>query len=100
MSSFLFRRSAVASAGAARTLSTTSSRQFARISIVGHLGETPELHQAANGREVVRYVVASNKGKGENKTTSWWRISAFPEGGSRDYLLSLPKGYVYTLRIS
>ena len=96
MSSFLFRRSATASTSAARAaFSTTSPRAVARLSIVGNLGDTPELRTSANGNEYVRYSVASNTGPRDNRHTSWFSVAAFVEGGRRDFLLSLAKGYVF-----
>ena len=94
MSSFLFRRTALSSTGVARrAFSTTAQRQIARISIVGNLGDTPELQTTGNGRAFVRYVVASNSGRAENRTASWFRVTDFsPAGPRRDYILSLPKG--------
>jgi hypothetical protein len=90
----LFRRATAASAGAARSFSTTSPRSIAKMSIIGNLADTPELHQTSNGRELVRYAVASNTGPRDNRQTSWFRITSFNEGPRRDFLLSLPKGYV------
>ncbi|KAI5465619.1 hypothetical protein BGZ63DRAFT_109583 [Mariannaea sp. PMI_226] len=92
MSSFLFRRSAIASASAARSFSTSSPLSIARITIVGNLADTPELHSTSTGREILRYVVASNSGTRENRKTSWFKVTSFSEGGSRDFLMSLPKG--------
>jgi hypothetical protein len=95
MSSFLFRRAAGVSANAARTFSTTSPRNVARITVVGNLADTPELHQTSTGREVIRYAVASNSGPSSNRQTSWFRIATFTEAGPRrDFMLNLPKGYV------
>ncbi|KFH48879.1 Single-stranded DNA-binding protein-like protein [Hapsidospora chrysogenum ATCC 11550] len=91
-SSMLFRRTTAASAGAARSFSTTSPRSIAKMSIIGNLADTPELHQTSNGRELVRYAVASNTGPRDNRQTSWFRITSFNEGPRRDFLLSLPKG--------
>ncbi|CAG9972073.1 unnamed protein product [Clonostachys byssicola] len=92
MSSFLFRRAAVASASTARAFSTTSPRSIAKISIIGNLADTPELYQTSSGREIVRYAVASNSGPKENRQTSWFRVATFAEGPRRDFMLSLPRG--------
>lgn len=97
MSSFLFRRATAATAGAARAFSTTSPRSVARITIVGHLADTPEAQVSSNTenpREYVRYSVASHSGSKENRQTSWFRVTGFVDGGRKDFLLSLPKGYV------
>ncbi|KAL6869363.1 ssDNA-binding protein, mitochondrial [Amphichorda felina] len=91
-SSMLFRRATAASASAARSFSTTSPRPVAKITIIGNLADTPEIHQTSSGRELVRYAVASNSGPKENRQTSWFRITSFSEGPRRDFMLSLPKG--------
>ncbi|KAL7927985.1 hypothetical protein ACQKWADRAFT_278410 [Trichoderma austrokoningii] len=95
MSSFLFRRATVATAGAARAFSTTSPRSIARITIVGNLADAPEAQIGGteqNPKEYVRYAVASNSGSKENRVTSWFRVTSFVEGPRRDFLLGLAKG--------
>ncbi|EFY93371.1 ssDNA-binding protein, mitochondrial [Metarhizium acridum] len=92
MSSFLLRRAAVASAGAARSFSTSSPRSVARISIIGNLADTPEIQPTSSGREILKYAVASNTGPKDNRQTSWFRVTSFAEGPRKDFLLSLPKG--------
>ncbi|CAG7557681.1 uncharacterized protein FIESC28_07367 [Fusarium coffeatum] len=86
------RRAAVAPAFTARAFSTTSARPLAKITIIGNLADTPEVHPTSTGREVVRYAVASNSGSRENRKTSWFKVTSFAEGPSRDYLMNLPKG--------
>lgn len=106
-SSLLFRRATAASAGAARSFTTTAPRPLAKLTIVGNLADTPEAHQTSSGRELVRYAVASNSGPRENRQTSWFRVTSFSEGPRKDFMLSLPKGcvpstapfeYIYTWR--
>lgn len=93
MSSLLARRAAAAPRFAARAFSTTPSRPVARMTIVGHLADTPELQATSTGREILKYAVASNSGPKDNRHTSWWRVTSFePEGPRRDFLTSLPKG--------
>ncbi|KAH7328491.1 putative ssDNA binding protein [Stachybotrys elegans] len=92
MSSLMFRRATASAAGAARSFSTSSPRSIARIQIVGNLADTPELQATSTGREIVKFAVASNTGPKENRQTSWFRVTSFREGPTRDYLLSLPKG--------
>ncbi|KAM0436881.1 hypothetical protein ACHAPT_002594 [Fusarium lateritium] len=93
MSFSALRRSVFAApASAARAFSTTSPRSLARITIIGNLADTPELHSTSTGREIVRYAVASNSGPRDNRKTSWFKITSFAEGPSRDYLMNLPKG--------
>lgn len=70
MSSFLFRRATAAMAGAARAFNTTSPRSVARITIVGHLADTPEPQTAGteeDPKEYIRYAVASNSGGKDNR---------------------------------
>lgn len=94
MSASLLLRRGAASA-ARRTFSTSAARPSARIFIIGNLGDAPELHQTPNGRDVVRYVVASASGSKEHRHTSWFRVSCFTsDGPRRDFMLSLRKGYV------
>jgi hypothetical protein len=92
--STVFRRAAPAFA--ARSFSTTTARPLAKITIIGNLADTPEVHPTSTGREVVRYAVASNSGSRENRKTSWFKVTSFAEGPSRDYLMNLPKGYDMT----
>ncbi|OAQ70259.1 primosome PriB/single-strand DNA-binding protein [Pochonia chlamydosporia 170] len=92
MSSFLFRRATAASAGAARSFTTSSPRSVARISIIGNLADTPEIQPTSSGREILKYAVASNSGPKDNRQTSWFRVTSFAEGPRKDFLLSLPKG--------
>ncbi|KAL1862467.1 ssDNA-binding protein, mitochondrial [Diaporthe australafricana] len=90
--SFLARR-AVAAPRAARAFSTTPARPLAKITVVGNLVQTPELQATSTGREVLKYAVASNTGRGENTKTSYFRVTAFEnEGPRRDYFQTLPKG--------
>lgn len=92
-SSLLFRRT-VAATGA-RSFSTSSARSLARVSIIGNLADTPETHQTASGRDVIRYAIASNSGPRDNRHTSWFRVTSFgAEDKRRDFMLSLAKGYV------
>ncbi|CAG8113295.1 unnamed protein product [Penicillium salamii] len=77
----------------ARAFSTSPAHSLARLTLTGRLGAEPELQTTANGTEVVRYSVGTNHGRGDNRQTSWFRISNFvPEGAQRDYILGLQKG--------
>lgn len=91
----LFRRAAAPSASIARAFSTSSPRSIARISIIGNLADTPEVFTTQSGREIVKYAVASNSGPKDNRQTSWFRVTSFVEGPRKDFLLTLPKGYVH-----
>lgn len=96
--SFLARR-AVAAPRVARAFSTTPARPVAKITLIGNLAGPPELSATSTGREILKYAVASNTGRGENQKTSWFRVTSFEnEGPRRDYFQSLPKGCVYIYR--
>lgn len=92
--SFVARRAAVAAPRlTTRAFSSTPARPVAKLTIVGNLAGPPELTTTTNGREILKYAVASNTGRGENQKTSWFRVTAFEnEGPRRDYFQSLPKG--------
>ncbi|KAL7950488.1 hypothetical protein V8C42DRAFT_306659 [Trichoderma barbatum] len=95
MSSFLFRRATVATAGAARAFSTSSPRSVARITIIGHLADSPEGLTGGNPenpKEYVRYTVASNSGPKDSRQTSWFRVTGFVEGPRKDFIMGLAKG--------
>ncbi len=82
MSSFLLRR-AVAAPLAKRAFSTTGPRSVARITIVGHLADTPEVQATSTGHDVLKYAVASNSGPKDNRHTSWFRVASFETEGPR-----------------
>lgn len=88
------RRSASAIPLATRAFSTTRSAQLARITIVGRLGTDPEVVELQNNSNpLVKYVVGSDSGPRDNRTTSWFRVAAFPpEGPVRDAVMGLTKG--------
>jgi single-stranded DNA-binding protein len=75
-----------------RAFAATQRTPLARMSLIGRLGADPELVNTSTGRELVRYVVASDSGPADNRTTNWFRVAAFPEGKVKDYLLGLSKG--------
>ncbi|KAK4196503.1 hypothetical protein QBC40DRAFT_287227 [Triangularia verruculosa] len=80
-------------ASSARAFSSTAQRPYARITIVGNLADTPELRASQNGKEYLRYSVASNTGSGDKQKTSWFNVTAFVNStNARDYQLSLEKG--------
>lgn len=93
MSAFLMRRATAAPRAAIRAFSTTPSRNLAKITIIGHLADTPELQATSTGHEIIKYAVASNSGPKDNRQTSWFRVASFEaDGPRRDFLRSLPKG--------
>lgn len=75
-----------------RSFSSTPRSQLARMTVVGRLGVAPEEVTVSGDRTLVRYVVGTSYGKGEDKKTSWFRIASFVQGPQKDYLLSVPKG--------
>lgn len=96
--SLFARRTIVAAPRAARAFSTTPSRPLAKITIIGNLVQTPELQATSTGREVLKYAIASNTGRGDNTKTSFFRVASFEaEGPRRDYFQTLPKGSVFLL---
>ncbi|KAJ4303163.1 ssDNA-binding protein, mitochondrial [Kalmusia sp. IMI 367209] len=92
MFSQTFRAAPARFATATRAFSTTPRASLARMSIVGRLGVAPEEVTVSNERTLVRYVIGSSFGKGENQKTSWFRVASFVEGKQKDFLMSLPKG--------
>lgn len=95
MSSF-FARATAPTRVFTRAFSASAARPRARITIVGNLAATPEVRATSTGRELIEYAVASNSGPKDKRTTSWFRVVSFDgEGPRRDYLTSLPKGYVF-----
>ncbi|EKG15841.1 Inorganic polyphosphate/ATP-NAD kinase predicted [Macrophomina phaseolina MS6] len=75
-----------------RAFSTTPRAQLAKMTIIGRLGAEPELVNTSTGKEMVRYVLATNSGRRENNETSWFQVVSFDEGPRKDFLLNLPKG--------
>ncbi|KAB5570318.1 putative ssDNA binding protein [Coniochaeta sp. 2T2.1] len=85
-----------AQAGLRRAFSQTAARPLARITVIGNLTDNPEIHATSTGREILRYIVASNAGPRDesgNQKASFFRITAFtPEGRQREFIQSLSKG--------
>ncbi|KAI5303792.1 hypothetical protein KEM56_007188 [Ascosphaera pollenicola] len=77
---------------AARTFSTSAVRPYARVNLIGNLGNDPELVATSTGRELIRYTLAVQNGRGDNAKTSWFRVSSFADGPQREFLLNLSKG--------
>ncbi|KAH9906160.1 hypothetical protein F4778DRAFT_724837 [Xylariomycetidae sp. FL2044] len=81
-----------------RAFSASARRDIAKMTIVGNLAATPEVKATSTGHEVIEYAVASNSGPKDNRQTSWFRVASFvEEGPRRDYMTSLPKGYVISI---
>ncbi|KAH8595728.1 hypothetical protein B0O99DRAFT_686710 [Bisporella sp. PMI_857] len=90
--SFALRRSVTPFSRRAFSTSPRSS-SFAKMTIVGRLADTPELHATSTGTELLRYVVGTNSGPRDNQKTSWFRVTSFvPEGPQRDFIAGLDKG--------
>jgi hypothetical protein len=85
------RRSA-ATPSLARAFSSTRSSQLARMTLVGRLGADPEAHESNNGRGFTRYVIGTDTGFKDNRTTSWFRVTSFAEGPQREFVMGLKKG--------
>ncbi|CAI7603147.1 unnamed protein product [Penicillium glandicola] len=77
----------------ARAFSSSPANSIARLTLTGRLGGEPELQATSSGQEIVKYNIATSHGRGENRQTSWWRITNFvAEGPQRDFVLGLQKG--------
>lgn len=80
-----------AASAPARAFSSSAPRDYSKITLVGRLTHAPELKTSQNGREYVRYVLATSHG--QNRDASFFRVTSFPSAEkSRDHLLGLPKG--------
>lgn len=55
-----------------------AAANLAKLTVVGRLGADAEVFTSPSGKEMVRYVVATNHGSPDNRQTSWWRVTAFP----------------------
>ncbi|KAJ9631866.1 ssDNA-binding protein, mitochondrial [Taxawa tesnikishii (nom. ined.)] len=81
---------------AARAFSTSPAHSLARMQIIGRLADQPELTATSTGREMIRYSLGVSTGPRDesgNRATSWFKVASFMDaGGSRDVLLSMPKG--------
>ncbi|KAF2992925.1 hypothetical protein E8E13_000742 [Curvularia kusanoi] len=75
-----------------RAFSASPASQLARMTVVGRLGVAPEEVTISGDRTLVRYVIGSSFGKGEEKKTSWFRVASFVQGAQKDFLMSVPKG--------
>jgi hypothetical protein len=76
----------------ARAFSATARPQLAKMAIIGRLAAEPEQSATSTGQDIVRYALGTSHGTGENRTTSWFKVACFDEGGRKDYVLGLPKG--------
>lgn len=49
------------------------------ITVIGNVGQDPELRFTKGGKPVVKFSVADTRGKDEAKQTQWHRVTAFDE---------------------
>lgn len=56
------------------------------------LAVAPEEVTISGDRTLVRYVIGSSFGKGEEKKTSWFRVASFVQGAQKEFLMNVPKG--------
>ncbi|KAH6622300.1 ssDNA binding protein-like protein [Boeremia exigua] len=75
-----------------RAFSASPASQLARMTVVGRLGVAPEEVSISGDRTLVRYVIGSSYGKGEDKKTSWFRVASFVQGAQKEFLMGVPKG--------
>lgn len=55
---------------------------YAAVTLVGHLGQSPETKTANSGTEVTRFSIATSKKDGQgNETTTWWNCTCFGKRG-------------------
>ena len=47
------------------------------VTLVGNLGNNPELRNSNNGKEFITFSLATNDGFGDNKKTNWHNCIAF-----------------------
>ena len=69
---------------------------FNKIIIVGYLGKDPELRYTPNGNAVCNFSVATTEKRGDQETTTWFKISAWGRQGElcNEYLAKGRQVYV------
>ena len=92
MFSSSFRATSRLATASSRAFSSTPRASVARMSLVGRLGTAPEEVTVSNDRTLVRYVIGTSNGKGDDKKTSWFRVASFVQGPQKDFLMGVPKG--------
>ena len=50
---------------------------YAHATVIGHLGQDPDLRETHSGTQVVTCSVATSHKRQGEETTTWWRISLF-----------------------
>jgi hypothetical protein len=92
MSSFILRR-ALPRAGVRAFSTSNANSSFAKMTLIGRLADTPELHATSTGEELIRYAIGVNSGPKDNQKTSWFRVTGFlPDGPQRTFISGLDKG--------
>jgi single-strand DNA-binding protein len=69
---------------------------FAKVSIVGNLGQDPEVRYTPSGTMNVQFSIAAagrRRGEGEQDTTTWFRVTAWDKQAERLVTL-IERGYV------
>jgi len=93
---FALRRTALSPLSRRAFSTSPIASSFAKMTIIGRLGDTPELTATSTGNEIIKYVVATSSGPKDNQTTNWFRVTGFiPEGPQREFIGSLEKGYAF-----
>lgn len=49
------------------------------ITIIGNVGQDPELKYTQSGKAIAKFSVADTRGKDDNKQTQWHRVTVFDE---------------------
>ena len=66
----------------------------ASATIIGHLGADGETRKTTKGTTVFSARMAVNTGYGDNKVTTWWKVSAFGKNAETLEKFNLSKGDV------
>lgn len=67
-----------------------------RATIIGHVAREPEEFAYSGGKVGCRFSMATNSGKGERRSTTWWAVTVFSEYTMRD-AMRLAKGDAVTV---
>jgi len=54
---------------------------FTNITIAGHLGSAPETRETPSGQSVTSFSMATNKKRGQEDLTTWWRCQCWGRRG-------------------
>jgi len=69
---------------------------FNKVTIVGYLGRDPELKYTPTGTAICKFSVATTEKRGEQQTTTWFRVTAWGRQGelANEYLSKGSQVYV------